>query len=77
MGGATLAESHLSELVQMADLVAFAGLKAALADPNSGTFAQRDLIDYAAHCWSRDIDLTNACIDAASHLFGASALSHC
>jgi hypothetical protein len=76
MGGATLAESGLSELVQMADIVAFAGLKARLGDPITGGYAQHDLIDFASTCWGREIDLTNACINAATSAFGQCSLLH-
>jgi hypothetical protein len=76
IGGATLAESHLVELVQMADIVAFSGLKAHLGHPVLGGFAQKDLIEYASGCWRRNIDMTDSCISAANAVFGACDLTH-
>jgi hypothetical protein len=76
MGGATLAESDLVELVQMADLVAFSGLKAHLGHAEMGGYARGDLIDYASTCWNRNIDMTQACLAASVTVFGGTALAH-
>ncbi len=75
MGGATLAESHLTELIQMADIIAFAGLKAHLGDPLTGAYARGDLAGYASSCWRRNIDVTDTCIAAGVSVYGASALA--
>lgn len=75
MGGATLAESHLVELVQMADLVAFAGLKAHVGHPHLSGAARRDLIDYAQTCWNRNIDVTDDCLRGADAVFGGTQLT--
>ena len=66
----------MCELIQMADLVAYAGLKAHLGDPTLGAYLRNDLVDYAAQSWRRRIDLTEACLTATDTLFGPSALVH-